>query len=139
MTSGPSKAIKAAILGRKYQISFSGKTSFNFIEDIAEVFVESSMSTKVDGALALNIKGTVLSVNDFLEILHKEIPQSKNLISIKKGATTLPLAFDFDQQGLDKLLPNQKYTTIQDGIKKTAQAFAQLQKEGLLHDRDLLD
>jgi hypothetical protein len=47
------------------------------------------------------------------------------------------LAYDFDQKGLDALLPKQSYTSIRDGIRKTAQAFLTLKVMGLLHDRDL--
>jgi len=39
ITSGPTKAIKAAVLGRKFVIPFSGKTSFNYVEDLAEVCI----------------------------------------------------------------------------------------------------
>jgi len=139
ITSGPSKAIKSTILGRKYAISFSGKTSFNFVEDIADIFIGCSNAKlpKDCYSKALNIQGKVISSEEFLSILHEELPESKNLISIQKDAPTLPLAYDFNQKGLDALLPNQHYTSIRDGIRKAASTFKSLHANGQLHTRDL--
>lgn len=58
---------------------------------------------------------------------------------MNKYATQLPLAYDFNQTNLDKLLPNQKYTSLPDGIKKTIQKFQELKKLGMLYDKDLLE
>jgi len=138
ITSGPTKAIKAAILGRKYAIPFTGKTSFLFIEDTADIFVASSLA-QYEGALVLNMRGEILSSEEFLELLYKQIPQAKGLVTIKSEAAQLPLAYDFHQKGLDKLLPGYKYTSIAEGISKTTQHFLDLQKRGLLKDNDLLD
>jgi len=79
----------------------------------------------------------VLSAEQFLSILNEELPVSKKLISIQENAPTLPLAYDFKQTGLDKLLPDQVYTSMRDGIRRTAQQFLSLHKAGLLDDRDL--
>lgn len=39
MTSGPTKAIKAAVLGVPYVIQFNGFTNFNYVKDLAEIFI----------------------------------------------------------------------------------------------------
>eukprot|EP01116_Phalansterium_solitarium_P018637 TRINITY_DN5008_c0_g1_i2.p4 TRINITY_DN5008_c0_g1~~TRINITY_DN5008_c0_g1_i2.p4 ORF type:complete len:329 (-),score=91.00 TRINITY_DN5008_c0_g1_i2:315-1301(-) len=136
MTSAPAKAIKASILGRKLVIPFSGSTSFNYVEDVADVFVDAATAS-MTGAHALNMKGDVLSIDEYLTLLNEVLPASKDLISVQPGAKGLPLAYDFNQKGLDELLPNQKYTSVRDGIAKTAAIFKQLHAEGRLHDKDL--
>lgn len=156
LTSGPTKAIKAAILGRKYQIGFTGKlafrkfqidltdffltgkTSFNFVEDVAKIIVDLSQK-ETQGFYALNMAGPIMSAEEYLALLHKCIPESKQLISIKENAPTLPLAYNFSQKGLDKLLPGNKYTSVEESINKIANAFRELHKNGNLHDRDLVD
>ena len=39
MTSEPTKAIKAVLLGRPYHISFGGWTDFQYVDDVAKTFV----------------------------------------------------------------------------------------------------
>lgn len=67
LTSSPTKAIKAAVLQRKYNVTCSGVTGFSYIEDIARIFV-GCMRASVEGAPAFNIRGTVCSIEDFIEI-----------------------------------------------------------------------
>jgi len=125
------------MLGRKFQIPFSGKTSFLFIEDAADIFVKCAQ-VEQKGAFALNIRGTILSVEEFLQILYEALPESKGLITALPNAPGLPLAYDFEEKGLEKLLGDKvKYTSIKDGILKSVFAFGELKKLGLLHDKDL--
>jgi len=136
LTSSPTKAIKAAILGRPLVIPFGGSTSFNYVQDVADVFVDAA-TAPLQGAHVLNMKGDVLSVEQFVAILHDVLPASKALISIQPGAKPLPLAYNFSQAGLDALLPRQKFTSVRDGILKTAELFRTLHSEGRLHADDL--
>ena len=53
MTSGPTKAIKSAVLGRPmYEVAVKGKTSFNDVRDVARLFIEAALNAK-QGAVAL--------------------------------------------------------------------------------------
>jgi len=137
ITSGVTKAIKSTVLGKPYQFPFSGFASFVFGEDAADLFVKST-EVKTKGAYALNIRGTILSVDSFLQQLQQVLPESKGLITtIPGGGPKLPLAFDFRETGLKNLLGETRYTPIKDGILKTANAFKELHKLGLLSDEDL--
>ncbi len=44
MTSGPTKAIVAAVLGRRYTVSFGGPTLFQYAEDAARLLIAASRS-----------------------------------------------------------------------------------------------
>ncbi len=67
MTSAPTKAIKAALLGRDYVIPFSGVTGFSYVEDIARMFVGSTRA-QFDGSHVFNIRGDVITVEEFVAI-----------------------------------------------------------------------
>lgn len=56
VTSGPTKALKAAILDRPYQIAFTGELCLNFVDDVADYFIGCGRA-KLAGAYALNLKG----------------------------------------------------------------------------------
>lgn len=67
LTSAPTKAIKAAILGRDFAIPFAGLTGFSYVEDIARIFIGCSRAS-FEGALVFNIRGDVISVEEFVAI-----------------------------------------------------------------------
>jgi len=135
ITSGPTKAIKAAVLGKPYEIAFSGRTSFNYIEDVAEAFIGVSEVKMEGGAYALNIRGSVLDIEDFVRELIRHFPAAKGKVIVQPGASPLPIAYDFDQSGLNRLLPNLKTTELEDGLHKVASAFQSLKQRGLLDDK----
>ncbi|EFA82953.1 hypothetical protein PPL_03731 [Heterostelium album PN500] len=68
MTSAPTKAIKAMVLGQDYVIPFSGDICINYVEDIARLFINLGQSPNVQGAYTCNIKG------DTLDVLNYRIP-----------------------------------------------------------------
>ncbi len=133
-TSGPTKAIKAAMLEREYTIPFSGPTSFDFVEDVAARFVE-CVDALEDGAFAFNLRGAVTEVESFIDALDEIVPGARSRIRVE--GPPLPLAFDLDDSGLRSLLGEIALTPLEDGIRRTVEHFARLREEGLLHDRDL--
>lgn len=134
VTSGPTKAIKAALLGREYTIQFSGATAFQYIEDVARNFVACGR-VRVEGAHALNVRGDNLSVEDFLRVLEKEFPEGAGRIGF--AGPPIPVAFDFLETGLEKLLGEVTHTSVSEGVHRTAEQFRRLQARGKLHERDL--
>jgi hypothetical protein len=101
------------------------------------LFLGCCFADNVKGAHALNIKGEVTSVEEFVRMIHEEIPESRELVSISKDAKPLKFAYDFVQSGLDRIVPNQHQTGLREGIQKIASTFRLLHQQGLLHTRDL--
>ena len=56
MTSTPTKAMAAAVLGRPYHISFGGSTLYQFAPDAARAFIAASRA-RLDGARTANLGG----------------------------------------------------------------------------------
>jgi len=136
LTSAPTKAIKAAILGKPYTINFSGHVCLNYVEDVARIFLDCSRA-KVTGAFGLNIKGDVASVEDWIKLIEAELPAAKGLITFSGGE--LPYPVHFLETGLEKLLATDRVPTtpLSEAIGRTVQQFLYLKNEGLLHARDL--
>jgi nucleoside-diphosphate-sugar epimerase len=136
LTSGPTKAIKAAVLGRRYTIPFSGMTSLVFVEDLARIFIAAARS-RPEGALTLNIRGELISIEAFIERLAGAVPGASGRIACSGPA--VPIACDFAEGGLESLLGSGGIprTPIDEGIRTTAERFRELASAGRLHDRDL--
>jgi nucleoside-diphosphate-sugar epimerase len=134
LTSGPTKAIKAAVLGRPYRIGFTGLTGFLYVSDAADLFLACARS-RPGGAVALNIRGEVAPVEEFAGIIEAEVPGAK----VTCEGPPIPIAYDFEEKGLEDLLGKGAIprTPLRKGILTTLEIFRSLYREGRLHDRDL--
>ncbi|MBI4603334.1 MAG: SDR family oxidoreductase, partial [Planctomycetes bacterium] len=134
VTSGPTKAVKSAVLGRPYTIGFTGTTGFNYVEDVARVFIGCSRAA-TQGARALNLRGEILSVDDFVGVIERVVPGAVG--RIRAEGPTIPVAYDFLETGLEDLLGRVPHTPLEEGVRRTADRFRRLLARGALHDRDL--
>lgn len=129
ITSGPTMAIRAAVFGEEYTVPFSGRTGFNFAEDVAAVFVGCARRME-DGALALNLPGEKETVEEFLRSVAEVVPEAKARLRCEGGP--IPVAFDFLEDGLQRLLGEVPHTPIREGIRKTAERFRTLRARGII-------
>ncbi|HEY1186539.1 MAG TPA: NAD(P)-dependent oxidoreductase [Gemmata sp.] len=134
MTSEPTKAIKAALLGRPYHINFGGWTDFQYVGDVAEVFVQ-SLSRPYTGAKSYNLRGAVVTMKQFHEALVAVLPEAANLVTF--GTAQIAIAYDLSDDGLQGDLGPMPKTALADGIRETVGIFRQLQREGRLDTSDL--
>ena len=75
-TAGVTLACKAAKQNLKYTVGFSGKAGFVYVEDVTNL-VERLIDKSPVGALTINVNGITASVEDFLSIIKKNIPDAK--------------------------------------------------------------
>ena len=129
ITSGPTKAIRAAVLGKEYTVPFSGVTGFNYVQDIADDFIGAAMGHG-EGALALNTPGEIHDLREFLDLVEREIPAAAGRLHCE-GAP-VPVAWDCSEEGLEELLGKVPHTPVAEGIKATIAEFEGLKARGLL-------
>ena len=75
-TAGVTLACKAAKQNLKYTVGFSGKAGFVYVEDVTNL-VERLIDKSPVGALTINVNGITASVEDFISIIKKNIPDAK--------------------------------------------------------------
>lgn len=134
MTSEPTKAIKAALLGRPYSISFGGWTDFQYVDDVAKTFVF-SLEREYRGSKSYNLRGEVVTLGDFHEALCKVLPEAKTLVTT--GKTQIAIAYDLSDDGLQRDLGPMPKTSLVDGIRETVEIFRRQLAEGKLDTSDL--
>ncbi len=134
MTSEPTKAIKAVMLGRPYTISFGGWTDFQYVDDCAKAFVL-SCSRPYTGAKAYNLRGSVVTLADFHDALCKVLPEAKKLVTI--GSAQIAIAYDLADDGIQADLGPLPKTSLEDGIRETVEIFRRQLAEGRLDVSDL--
>ncbi len=134
MTSEPTKAIKAVLLGRPYQINFGGWTDFQYVDDVAKTFVN-CLERPYTGSKSYNLRGAVVTMTDFHKALTAVLPDAAKLVTT--GTTQIAIAYDLSDAGLERDLGPMPKTPLEAGIRETVNIFKQLQAEGRLDTSDL--
>ena len=113
-TAGVTLACKAAKQNLKYTVGFSGKAGFVYVEDVTNL-VERLIDKSPVGALTINVNGITASVEDFLLIIKKNIPDAKVTLNGK------PISVVEEILGGEpsKIFKDFKYTSLDYGINKT--------------------
>ena len=134
MTSGPTKAIKATVVGRPYTIGFGGRTDFLYAKDCAEAFLAAAESGP-DGAHVFNLAGDSLAVTEFTAELALQASESLEFVTV--DGPELPVPGAIDGARLNEVLPGLEHTSIADGIAETLTRFRALHAAGSLDTADL--
>jgi UDP-glucuronate 4-epimerase len=126
MTSSPTAAIAAAVLGVPFQISFSGRTLFQYAEDVASTLVLASRSAP-DGPRVFNLGGSNVSLDEWVEAIEAAVPEAAGLISV--AATELPFPADIAHDRLADL-GDVPVTPYREAIAATADIYRRLAADG---------
>jgi UDP-glucuronate 4-epimerase len=128
LTSTPTIAIYKAMNGEPYAISFTGRYCFQYVDDIAKTYIKAAQ-TPLDGAKTLNIGGPSFSSEEIAEEITRQIPHSKNLITIQKNQ--LPFPSEVDRSELVKIIGEIPFTELSRGIFDTIATFRYAIERGI--------
>jgi nucleoside-diphosphate-sugar epimerase len=120
MTSTPTSAIKAAVRGEAYEISYGGEAEFQFADDTAKAFIAAA-EKKNGGAAVYNLGGGTVSMERIVAAIEKAAPEAKGLITFKN--TPLPFPRHNDTGELAKLIGPVCQTPLEEGIRVSAEYF----------------
>lgn len=133
LTSGPTVAMKAAVLGRDYTIPFSGSTDFNYVADTATAFLACAERGPV-GAHVFNLHGDSVPVARIIETIEAHPIASAK---IEFTGPELPIPPALAGEALAAAVPGLPSTPLQQGIAATMEHFQSLHEAGRLDTRDL--
>ena len=128
MTSTPTKAMAAAVLGLPYRISFGGSTLYQYAADVARVFIRASRAA-LPGANLANLSGTVASMDEVVALIETEVPEAAGRITFEPRP--LPFPAEVDASGL-AALGDEPVTPFAAGVAETIARFRRLVAEGRL-------
>lgn len=135
LTSDPTKAMKSAVLGRPFQIRFSGATDFQYVADTAAAFILCA-DNMPEGAHVFNLHGETVTVDRIANLINEQVAQTNgDLISF--GGPEIPIAAAIDDTAIRKVIRDLPSTLLEVGVRETIQRFAALRDEGRLDTSDL--
>ncbi len=134
LTSDPTKAMKAAVLGRPFHIRFGGRTDFQYVADTADTFIQAALSD-LEGAQVFNLHGETLQVADVVAEITHAWPDARGKITLADEPLSIPP--EMDDRAIRNALGKLPATPLAVGVRATIERFAELQREDRLDASDL--
>ena len=120
MTSTPTAAIKAAVKGEAYEISYGGTAEFQYADDTAKAFIAAADADRT-GADCYNLGGGTVSMERIVAAIEAACPQAKGLITFKDSP--LPFPRHNDTGELEKAVGKLQWTPLEEGVARSAGYF----------------
>lgn len=134
MTSDPTKAMKAAVVGRPFHIRFGGKTDFLYVADCADAFIRAAQ-TDLTGAHVFNLHGETVPVAAVVREIEQLVPAAQGTITFTDAPIAMPSTLD--DAAIVAALGDVPHTSLAAGVRATIERFKQLQREDRLDTSDL--
>lgn len=134
LTSDPTKAMKAAVVGRPFHIRFGGRTDFQYVADTADVFIRAAISN-LEGAHVFNLHGETVRIKDVVTEIERVEPNATGTITYAEEPLAIPA--EMNDAAIRAALGGLPATPLADGVRATMERFAELKREGRLDTNDL--
>ena len=132
LTSDPTKAMKAAVLGRPFHIRFGGSTDFQYVRDTAATFIACA-DQQPQGASVFNLHGDAVAVSQVVEIINSKAKAELATF----GGPGIPVAPSMNDAAIRRVIHDLPVTALESGIAETMLMFALLRDQGRLDVADL--
>lgn len=134
LTAGPTVAMKAAVLGRPFELRWGGSTDLVYVEDVARALLRASRAT-LDRARVYNLHGSAVALAEVVRLIETAWPSARGLL--KHVDEPLPFVTALDDTRYQRELGPAPATVLVDGVRRTLDEFARLQAAGRLDTREL--
>lgn len=135
LTSDPTKAMKAAVLGRPFHIRFGGATDFQYVADTAAAFI-SCADDAPEGAHVFNLHGETVTVERIAKFINSQVAHNNGDL-ITFGGPSIPIAAALDDSAIRQTLNGLPSTPLEVGVHETMARFAELRDANRLDTGDL--
>lgn len=130
MTSAPTKAMLAAAAGRPFHIPFGGRGSYQYVSDVAQLFIE-AVRVPFQGAEVFNLRGSMVHVKDIIAAIEQAAPHMRGQFTFDE--VSLPFPEGLDDRELKQLFGKVPETSLQDAVSETVEHFRWALNQGRIH------
>jgi nucleoside-diphosphate-sugar epimerase len=134
VTATPTLAMKAAVLGRPFELRWGGGTDLIYVEDVARALVRAARAS-LDRARIYNLHGSAAALTDVVRVIETAWPSARGLV--RHVEQPMPFAAALDDTRYQRELGPAPPTALVDGVRRTLDEFARLHRDGRLDAREL--
>ena len=132
LTSDPTKAMKAAVLGVPFHIRFGGATDFQYVADTAAAFITCA-DVSLAGAHVFNLHGETVEIKRIARTINEEA--GRELVTF--GGDPIPIAPALNDAAIRQAVGGLPSTALETGVHETMKRFAELRDAGRLDTHDI--
>src|SRR5947209_12291769 len=129
ITSAPTKAMFAAVVGQPFHIPYGGRGEFQYADDVAKAFIACAR-TSFEGAEIFNLHGSVAHMRELVAAIEASAPQARGQITFAEPG--FPSPEEFDAAALTELIGPLPHTLLRQGVAATIALFRERIAEGQL-------
>src|SRR5205807_3649648 len=116
ITSAPTKAMFAAVVGQPFHIPYGGRGEFQYADDVAKAFIACAR-TSFEGAEIFNLHGSVAHMSELVAAIEAAVPQARGQITFSEPG--FPSPEEFDAGPLVELIGPLPRTPLREGVAAT--------------------
>ena len=135
LTSDPTKAMKAAVLHRRFHIRFGGSTDFQYVADTAAAFIACA-DKMPEGAHVFNLHGETVEVARIAKTIN-DLALNTNGDLVTFGGPPIPIAPAMSDAAIRRIIGLLPATKIDEGVRETMERFSLLRDTGRLDTSDI--
>lgn len=135
LTSDPTRAMKAAVLGRPLHIRFGGATDFLYVADTAAAFIAAAERAP-EGAFVFNLHGDSVEIAEIVRVIEEHLPEANRGL-ITYGGPPVPIAPAMNDAAIRATISGLPSTSLEDGVRETIQRFIALRDANRLDTSDI--
>ena len=120
LTAGPSLACRAAALGERYTIEYSGAAGYDYVEDVATAFVCGALECP-EGATVYDLPSEQATPKDFIRLIEQHHSEATGRIS--SAGPPIPVNRSPKPRRIQQLFPDWQATSLSRGVQKTLQYY----------------
>ncbi|ALV39973.1 hypothetical protein AU252_01325 [Pseudarthrobacter sulfonivorans] len=126
VSAQPTFAVLAAAEGRPYHMPYGGDVQLQFVEDVAQSFVNASRSD-YDGSCVVDLVGHSVTMSDVVDAITAAVPQSQGTITFDDVQLPFPTGLGTGESPF----PRAADRSIADGMRATVAHAQRLHREAL--------
>ncbi len=132
LTSDPTKAMKAAVLGVPFHIRFGGATDFQYVADTAAAFIACA-DAPLQGAHVFNLHGETVEVRRIVKTINREAGRELTTF----GGDPIPIAPALNDAAIRRAIGDLPATSVEAGVHETMKRFSELRDARRLDTGDI--
>ncbi|NWG21292.1 MAG: NAD(P)-dependent oxidoreductase [Chloroflexi bacterium] len=129
MTSGPTRAMFAAAVGKPYHIPYGGRGAYQYADDVARTFIACARAP-FQGAEIFNLRGSVATMAEIVGAIEAAAPDARGTITFDDRSLPFPEAYD--AAPLERLIGPPPFTPLPQAVADTIALFRECVASGAM-------
>ena len=127
MSAAPTVAMLAAVVGKPYEVPYTGPFPFLYVREVAAAFVR-AIAVSREGAPVFDLNGVPSTIETVLDLIRRDVPQAR----LGCSGTPFPFPAEVSDQPIGEFLGDYARWSLEAGIRETIDTFRVLTAIGKL-------